>query len=61
MSAISVNEISDWDLCHHCGGSLDGESVTILGRYAYQDVGCLECDATWTEEYEAKRRLEEDT
>lgn len=56
-----VKDIKDWELCHHCQGSVQGGSVEIQGPYAYQDVHCIGvCGATWTEEYTAVRRLEDE-
>jgi hypothetical protein len=56
----TFDEIESWQLCHHCGGGLEGDYVSIDGEYARQDVICLTCDATWTEVYLAHHREEEE-
>lgn len=54
---IDAEDIVDWELCHLCDGNLEGGPVNIEGRIAAQDVTCLGCDTSWTELYEATRRV----
>lgn len=35
----------------HCT-ALDGDSITIESGYAWQNVTCTDCGASWTDEYE---------
>lgn len=47
----------DWELCPLCGSSsIEGGSVDIEHKWAFQQVTCLNCHATWTEEYAAHSR-----
>ena len=34
-----------------CSAALEGKSFEIVGRHAYQDVRCLDCDSSWTDIY----------
>jgi len=56
---IKAEDVEDWDLCHECGGNLEGSNVTIEGRYAYQEVTCMgDCPTrSWTEIYTADMRM----
>jgi hypothetical protein len=43
-----------WAECPACGTVMvEGESVSIEGPNAIQQVSCLACDAHWTEVYHA--------
>lgn len=38
--------------CLYCGSSdIEGESVTVDGGGAWQDISCSECHATWSDIY----------
>ena len=48
-----------WEHCPVCGsGQIDGHNIDIEGHYAYQNVTCLNCQATWGEEYIANKRFD---
>ncbi len=36
-------------VCH--GDQVECHSINVDGDHAYQEVSCLGCDATWTDEY----------
>lgn len=39
-------------VCPCCGSeNIEGGSIDIQGRSAYQEVSCLECDASWNDVY----------
>ena len=47
-----------WELCPICKSPhIDGGSITIEGLYAYQNVACNKCEASWGEEYKANLRF----
>ena len=42
----------DGEKCPQCEGkNVEGDSVEICGRYAYQGMGCQDCDCEWVAEY----------
>lgn len=45
--------VSDPDLCPFCGSpDIEGESVEIEGRQAFQHCTCVGCGRGWTDVYE---------
>lgn len=46
------------DACHHCGGSITGDEVSIEGDLALQDARCDACEASWTDIYSAWQRID---
>ena len=38
--------------CPRCGSTeIEGDAIDIIGEFAVQPVGCMECDAEWMNEY----------
>ena len=45
--------------CPYCNStSIEGNSVEIVDGHAYQDIVCMECDKSWTDEYTLTNILE---
>ena len=46
------NYLANSHKCPYCkSSSITGESVEVVGGNAYQDVVCMDCDKSWTDEY----------
>jgi hypothetical protein len=58
MNPVTYRE-TNWMGCPLClSTDITGGSIDIDGKYAYQEIQCDECDATWIEEYVAHRRFD---
>lgn len=39
-------------ICPVCGSDqVEGDDIDITGDCAFQDMGCIDCDAEWRDEY----------
>lgn len=55
---ILAYQVSNWDQCHVCDGTVTGYTIDIEDGRAYQRVDCDECEASWLEVYTASARIE---
>ena len=52
-----IEQTDNWLNCPTCNSDqIEGFSISIEGKHAWQRVGCLDCDETWIEVYEALHR-----
>ena len=57
LEGTGFEEPMDFTTCPYCGSTdLEGGSVTVEGNEAWQDVGCLDCGADWTDVWQASHR-----
>lgn len=57
MFKRKVKPIKGWEICPICQSvHVTGSNVEIEGPYAYQQVSCDVCGASWGEEYVAHTR-----
>jgi len=57
MFKRKAKPVKGWELCPICQSpQVEGGYVEIEGPYAYQQVTCLTCQASWGEEYVAHVR-----
>lgn len=57
---VDAKCIENWDQCPvNKDHSIQGGPVDIEGRFAWQQVECMDCGLAYTEVYEASHRMYE--
>ena len=53
-----TDTIVQWNDCPYCGfDSIQGGSLTVDGLIVFQGLSCNRCFETWTEVYQALKRV----